>query len=135
MTDNKPWLLVRDPGYFRGVLGSMVAFHANARHESSITVRFGLTGDGIRPNYQIEAPARVAPKRGDNHRDDMHAAATGYTDADLSSERFTLVEVQALLKSCLRAQGGRNMTGQIAADEDRDGAAAWATPEGRFRSS
>lgn len=106
MEDDKPWLLVRDPAYFRGVLGSMVAFDRNARHDSSIVVRFGLTGDGVRPNYQVESPGRSAAKRGDSHAPDKQAFAASYADHDISAEHFALADVTALLERCLRIQAG-----------------------------
>jgi len=98
----KPWLVVKDCAYFQGVLGSLVAFAPNglARRDSTVTVRFGLQGQGIYPNYQIERPGRVpAAHLGIGHG--LHPIMpTGYEEAHLSQERFTLQDVQALLTRC-----------------------------------
>ncbi|BCB19208.1 hypothetical protein [Bosea sp. ANAM02] len=52
MTASRPHELVEDPEYFRDVLNSMrMIADKNLRR-----VRFGLTGDGIAPHYEITVP-------------------------------------------------------------------------------
>ena len=61
MSSHKPWLLVREPAYFQAVLGCMVKFDRTAKDNPGVVVRFGVNGDGVRPNYQVEAPP-TAPR-------------------------------------------------------------------------
>ncbi len=104
---NRPWLLVRNPDYFRGVLGSVVDFAPNALHDPKVVVRFGLQGEGQQPNYQIEAPdGRVSPRWGSNHEENANAPGSRYADHNLSDQRFTLVDVRKLLERCLGIQSG-----------------------------
>jgi hypothetical protein len=108
MTSRNPWLLVSNPDYFRKVVGNMVTFGPNARHDRNIVVRFGLRGNGIQPNHRFEAPAgRVAASSGNNHRKDGQAPGGRYADNDLSVERFALQDVQDLMRRCLDIQSGK----------------------------
>jgi hypothetical protein len=101
----KPWQLVRNPDYFRDVLGSMINVDGNARNDNHLVVRFGLTGDGIRPNYQIETPlGNVHPIRGNNHKPDRQVSK--YATDELSEERFTFQGVQTLLENCIQKMRG-----------------------------
>jgi hypothetical protein len=100
----KPWREVRNCSYFQQVLAGMMAFDAKADSDSSVIVRFGLTGRGVRPNYQIESPASVVAVRGDTHERHQH---TRFDDRELSQERFTYAQVQALHKRCIDIQDGR----------------------------
>lgn len=52
----RPWELVSDPTYFRGIIGNFVALGFGPNRGKSAHVRFGLTGNGYAPNYQIEGP-------------------------------------------------------------------------------
>src|SRR4051812_19518572 len=54
---------VSDCRYFRRVLSNMVG------PSRGNLVRFGITGDGVNPNYQVEAPDRSeTPYRGNSHQ-------------------------------------------------------------------
>ncbi len=100
----RPWLLVNDCAYFRGVITSLVAFAraagSRARTDSTVTVKFGLQGEGIRPNYQIERPGNVSSARLSSNHEPHPITPTGYEEAHLSKESFTLQDVQALLTRC-----------------------------------
>lgn len=112
MKSNRPWLLVHNPNYFKGVIGSMVKFDPNARHDPSVIVRFGLMGDGIRPNYQFEAgDGRVAAYSSNSHDKDMQAPNGRYADAELSVDRFTLTALRQLLQRCLDIESGKIIPG------------------------
>jgi hypothetical protein len=87
---------VKSADYFRRVLSNM------GKPSDGNRVRFGLTGDGVRPNYQIEfaneGPVAYASI---NHKRD--ASVVTYDDAELGRAR-TYEEVQTLLAGC----GGRD---------------------------
>jgi hypothetical protein len=51
---NAPWTKVSDLSYFRQVLGNMSDLGFGIRNSTTALVRFGMTGIGHAPNYQIE---------------------------------------------------------------------------------
>ena len=91
-----PYQLVQSSDYFRGVLGNM-----GGRHDG-FTVRFGQTGDGTHPHYQIEDRNGANPRRfrGDNHKP-FHDKPRQSFDPDRLSEPVTFGGVQELLRRCL----------------------------------
>jgi len=96
----RPWELVESPMYFRCILGNMTRADT-AR--AVVTARFGLSGNGARPNYQIETPNGMRLSYlGSSHAIDRHAPASGYEESQLSTQRFTYTDVQTLLAGCLR---------------------------------
>ena len=98
MPIKKPWLLVKDPDYFRGILRNMVNSFSNPLYDENVVVRFGLGGEGIRPNYQLEGPpGRILAIAAVNHELDVRAPGGRYDDNMLSEERYTLVQVRDLL--------------------------------------
>ena len=108
MSSHKPWLLVREPAYFQAVLGCMVKFDRTAKDNPGVVVRFGVNGDGVRPNYQVEAPPdRAQAYRGGGHKPDGSAPGGRYANHELSPERFTVQAVQGLLRRCLDIQSGK----------------------------
>ncbi|MDN3568766.1 hypothetical protein QWZ14_30690 [Paeniroseomonas aquatica] len=118
MKSSRPWLLVREPDYFKGVIGSMVKFDSKAKDDPAVVARFGRMGHGVQPNYQLEAPPhRVRAHMGGGHKPDATAPGGRYADVELS-ERFTLKNVQALLRRCLDIQSGK-------IDPGPDGEGAW----------
>ena len=99
MSSEQPWLLVRQPEYFQAILANMIKYATNALHDPNVTVRFGIGGIGIRPNYQLEAPPKKAwAISGISHKFDANATGGRYADAQLSTSRFTLVDVRDLLE-------------------------------------
>lgn len=108
MQSNKPWLLVRNPEYFRCVLVSMVTFDPTAVYDDRFVVRFGLGGEGTQPNYQLESPGdHVVAYNGGNHQPNTLAPGGRYNDHQISQQRFTLHDVQKLLDRCLGIQSGK----------------------------
>ena len=97
MITKKPWEHVTDPSYFRQVMGNMVALGFGPRRSEAACVRFGTTGLGHAPNYQIAGANGVKHCfRGMGHAeafevDDEFAAE------NLSTERFTYSDIQAML--------------------------------------
>lgn len=92
----KPWEKVSDPSYFRGVMRSMVGLGFGPKHEGKAHVRFGTTGIGHSPHYQIEANDGAKHCfSGRNHED---ADEESFAEANLSEERFSYSEVQAMLE-------------------------------------
>lgn len=101
MVDFKPWEHVEDPSYFRKVLGNMVKLGFGPKREIEGRVRFGLTGKGYAPNYQIEgADGSKHCFRGLGHsaclEDDEEFSAQRLSDAPYSYE-----DVQGLLKGLI----------------------------------
>lgn len=95
--ENRPWEKVSDPSYFRAVMRNFVAIGYGPSKDGMATVRFGRTGDGVHPNYQIEA-GDGEPRcfRGSNHKeaDDLVDAF----DPDKISEAFSYSHVAAMLE-------------------------------------
>lgn len=93
----KPWEKVSDPSYFRKVLGNFSDLDLGRKHEGRAHVRFGTTGNGHAPNYQIESDdgsIHCFMGLSSNHK----LASEEQFEADhLSEERFTYSEVQGLL--------------------------------------
>jgi hypothetical protein len=76
----------------------MVIHFTNPLHDKNVVVRFGLGGEGIRPNYQLEGPAgKVLAITAVSHELDMRAPGGRYDNDMLSDERYTLVQVRDLL--------------------------------------
>ena len=89
------WEQVADPSYFRQILGNMVALGYGRKHEGKSHVRFGTTGIGHSPNYQIEGDNGLKNCfRGQNHE---QSPEDEFDDSNLSEDRFTYSEVQAML--------------------------------------
>lgn len=119
MKSNRPWLLVREPDYFKDVLGSLIRFDGQAKDDPNIVVRFGRMGIGVHPNYQLAAPPQhVLAYTGGGHKPDASAPGGRYADVELSEERFTLQDVQALLRRCLDIRSGK-------ADPGPEGEGSW----------
>ncbi len=119
MKSNRPWLLVRKPDYFKNVLGGRVRFDGQAKDDPDVVVRFGRMGNGVHPNYQLEAPPhRVQAHMVGGHKRDAGAPGGRYADVELSKERFTLQDVQALLRRCLDIRSGK-------ADPGPEGEGSW----------
>lgn len=100
MAEKRPWEDVTDPSYFRAVMRNFVAMGFGPSKGSEAVVRFGSTGGGVHPNYQIEGrDASVQCFRGSNHKeaDDL---AEAFIPANIS-EPFTYDEVSELLKARL----------------------------------
>lgn len=103
MTTNKPWEQVTDPSYFRQVLGKMYALGFGPKSDGAAHIRFGTTGIGHSPNYQIEGPDGV------KHcfKGMGHAEATDVADefapANLSEEQFSYADVEAMLARVIEA--------------------------------
>jgi hypothetical protein len=95
--DSRPWEQVTDPSYFRQVMGNMVSLGFGPRQPEPAHVRFGITGIGYAPNYQIEGPD------GAKHcfRGMGHAEASEVDDefapGNLSEDRFSYADIQAML--------------------------------------
>ena len=97
-TTTQPHELVQDPNYFRDVLRNMewVPGKENRR------VRFGLTGDGISPNYQTSWPDNHAAAdqirrfSGQTHRTYSQAPLETFDEGRLS-RAYTWDEVKGML--------------------------------------
>lgn len=98
MAHKRPWELVTDPSYFRKVMGNMVALGFGPKHAVA-TVRFGLTGIGHAPNYQIEGPDGVKHCfRGMGH---VPCSEVGeeFAVSNLSAEAFTYEDLKRFLSN------------------------------------
>lgn len=97
MTTNKPWKQVADEGYFRKVLGNMRVLGFGPRSGADAHVRFGTTGIGHAPNYQIEGPDGVKHCfKGLNHKGAPDVGGE-FAPANLSEEQFSHADVEAML--------------------------------------
>ena len=101
-----PHELVSDPDYFRDVMRNM-GWIASKDHRR---VRFGLTGDGHSPNYQVEWPSdhpeagKVRRFSGRSHNA-FHDAPLTTFDPERLTQPFTWEEVQGMLKQALARKG------------------------------
>ena len=96
-TDKTPWEKVTDQSYFKGVLGNMVALGCGPRRSDQAAIRFGNTGGGHAPNYQIELPG--GEKRcfnGMGHKE-ASSGSDEFAPANLSVERFSYQDVEGML--------------------------------------
>lgn len=93
--ESKPWELVADHRYFRKVLGNMTALGFGPKHDGKAYVRFGNTGGGIAPNYQIQGDDNAIHCFGGRN----HQTSTDdeFETGHLSEERFTYRDVTAML--------------------------------------
>ena len=97
MTTKTPWKKVNDPSYFRQVMGNMVLLGFGPRQSEIALVRFGTTGIGHAPNYQIEGPDGAKHCfRGMGHAEASEVDDEFATD-NLSEDRFTYADIQAML--------------------------------------
>lgn len=94
--NDRPWEDVKDPSYFRSVLGNMVKLGFGPRSNGAGKVRFGRTGDGYAPNYQIEGPEGTKNVfNGMGHAEARHVEEEFAEDR--LSEQFSYQQVQAML--------------------------------------
>jgi len=103
--DNRPWEHVNDCSYFRGVMGNMVRLGCGKKSPEAGSVRFGRTGSGYAPNYQIE---RLQPDpeqfqfNGLGHSEVAHVDET-FAPENIS-EQFSYSDVEQMLARCLDQQ-------------------------------
>lgn len=89
------WEHVRSSDYYRNVLRNMIGPKAERR------VRFGTTGVGVSPHYEIIADgAKPMPYSGLNHEP---APEEKFDDGNLSRE-YSYGEVQLMLSRCGKEQ-------------------------------
>lgn len=103
MATARPHELVEDPNYFRDVLNSM----RTVVNKDLRRVRFGLTGDGIAPNYEITVPdgnymenSVRFPFNGLTHKA-HHQSPEPFEAANLT-EKFSWDDVLDMLKRALK---------------------------------
>lgn len=94
---DRPWEKVTDPSYFRAVLRNFVAMGYGLAKDGRAKVRFGVTGGGVHPNYQIETDdARLQCFRGSSHKEASDLAAS--FDPDNISDAFAYSDVTEMLQ-------------------------------------
>ncbi|MEC3950822.1 hypothetical protein [Sphingobium sp. HWE2-09] len=97
MSDNRQWEKVADDGYFRAVMGKMVDLGFGPRRDEAGYVRFGITGIGHAPNYQIEGPDGVKHCfKGMGHGEAVDAGDE-FAPSNLSADRFSYTDVRDML--------------------------------------
>lgn len=92
----RPWEQVSDPSYFRKVMGNMFSLGLGPRRSEEGRVRFGVTGDGHAPNYQIEGSGLKRCYRGMGHAEASDVDEE-FAPANLSDQQFTYKDVEAML--------------------------------------
>lgn len=99
---DKLWEKVTNPSYFKGVLGSFVKLGLGPKSDSNAYVRFGATGTGHAPNYQIEGDDHSkACFHGPSHKPFNEEE---FNNSNISEERFSYKEVQNMLAQVLQEQ-------------------------------
>ena len=101
MSDHdRPWEGVEDHRYFRRVMKNMEHLGGGPRAPGAAHVRFGRTGEGVAPNYQIEGLNGVKTLfNGLGHREITHV--DDEFDPEKISETFTYAEVRDMLARVL----------------------------------
>jgi hypothetical protein len=88
MSDNRPWEKVIDPSYLKKVMRNMVALDFGPKHPVQC-LRFGTTGTGHAPNYQIEGPDGVKHCfKGMGHGETSNAG-NEFAPGNLSADMFS----------------------------------------------
>lgn len=101
MNSNHPWELVTDPNYFRGIMGTMVT--ASLGPKEDVWIRIGTTGEGKRPNYQVQGPdGRVIRFNGASHGIFHENSTESFEPDNLSDQIFTYPDIVKLLARCLQ---------------------------------
>ncbi|TXM94947.1 hypothetical protein [Methylobacterium sp. WL116] len=96
MNSNRPWDLVTDPDYFRDVMGTLVT--AGLGPKEDVWVRFGNTGAGKNPNYQVQGPdGRIVRYSGTTHKAFHLKPDESFEPGNLSEEVFAYPDVVKLL--------------------------------------
>lgn len=100
MPAKSPWELVSSATYFRRVLGNFVKLGFGPAQDGKAHVRFGETGDGHSPLYQItNGTASATCFNGLNHKQNKSLPMT-FAIVNLSKRSFNYSEVQTLLANC-----------------------------------
>jgi hypothetical protein len=87
---------VREENYFEDVLRNMRSA------SGGWTVRFGETGDGVRPNYQIEKLAGEVTRFHGRTHEEFHERPDASFDETRLSQPLTYADVYREIKRCLR---------------------------------
>ena len=99
-SSKKPWELVTDPRYFQGVLKSFVALGFGPKRDGEASVRFGNTGGGHSPNYQIQTnEGNIYCYGGRTHE---RRAEGEFDSENLSEEKFSYTDVTTMLARARR---------------------------------
>lgn len=103
MASKHPWELVSSSTYFRRVLGNFEKLGFGPKKDGHAHVRFGETGIGHSPHYQIADDAgTISCFNGRNHEQDK-LVGQAFSEANLSERFFRYSEVQAMLANCKRS--------------------------------
>jgi hypothetical protein len=93
----EPHEKVKQDNYFRDVLGNIYAQAGLDR--ASAKVRFGNTGDGVSPHYQVEVNGLTRRYSGKTHKAYHEDAEVPFEDVNLSPGTFSATDVQAMIAS------------------------------------
>ena len=96
-----PWKDVSDSSYFRRVMRNMGALGFGPRKAAVGYVRFGITGTGYGPNYQIEGPDDTRHCYWGRGHKEASTSDDEFAAQNLSDERFTYQDIQGLLSGLL----------------------------------
>lgn len=100
MNKMHPWELVSSQIYFRRVLGNFVVLGFGPAKDGQALVRFGETGIGHSPHYQItDDTGAITCFNGRNHKQDA-SVTIAFAEANMSAQSFCYSEVQTLLANC-----------------------------------
>lgn len=94
------WEEVDTLNYYREVLGNIVSYRKDK--EQNVVVRFGTTGKGVSPHYQIEVMDDTKHCiNGLNHQTFVETPEDQFDRNNLSEKVYTYPDVQQLLKSAI----------------------------------
>ena len=102
MSDNNPWEKVADKSYFRAVMGNIVGLGFGPKNPLAC-LRFGTTGNGTAPNYQIEtADGTKHCFRGMGHAEAVEAGDE-FAPNNLSLDLLSYMDVREMYSEVAEA--------------------------------
>jgi len=93
----EPYEMVKDEDYFRDVLGNI--YTQAGLDRGSAKVRFGKTGDGVSPHYQVEVNGLTRRYSGRTHMAYHEDSEVPFDDFNLSPGSFSATDVQGMIAS------------------------------------
>jgi hypothetical protein len=100
MPTNRPWEDVTEDSYFRGILGN-IHHRGGLGPRAEIRVRFGITGDGTSPNYQLEGSNGQVYRFAGNGHELFHKDPTISFEPDrMSEETFGVEDIKQMIANC-----------------------------------
>jgi hypothetical protein len=98
------WEKVDTHNYYREVMGNM--YELRTEQEEAIHVRFGTTGNGTSPHYEIEKEdSSKHPFNGLNHNIFVDAPEGEFNSTNLTEQTYLIADIKLLLKDAIERTG------------------------------